>query len=119
MGYAWEARDHSRDTHQLPVPGNGAMGEKDFENVYKGLLDILGINRMRFNRDDMRKPCVFARKEDMPMLHSILDQLSDKMWSDGQHFDLFHLELLFNELKNVVNPDEKLRVTVTSKFYFK
>lgn len=117
MGYSFEAREHSEETHQLPVPGPECMGEMDFDKIYASILDFLDIQAEDlFEKEDIRKPCVFALKSDMPMLHSVLDQLSFKEWSKGQRFDLFHLELLFNELKNSVTKLEKERVSITSKY---
>lgn len=120
VGYAFEAKDRSERLHHMPPPPN-AMGEKDYNVIYSGILDILGIGlESIYEKEDPRRPCVFVRQEDMEMLESILNQLSyDMRWKS--QFDLFALEQLFYELKNAVDfdpeqPQKKIPITVTSYF---
>lgn len=117
LGYAFEAKNRSEKYHRLPPP-TSAMGEKDYEKVYAGILDVLDARHGQiFDKDDDRRPCVFIQQQDTEMIESILDQLSDKQWS--QTFDVFHLELLFNQLKNLVQQqqgEEPLRISVTNAF---
>lgn len=116
IGYAYEAKERSEKVHRLP-PHPNALGEKDYKVIYKGILGVLGVDpeNAKFEKGDRKRPCVFIRKQDMEMIESILDQLSEYQWK--QTFDVFELELLFNELKNKVElTDEPLRITVTNAF---
>lgn len=113
IGYAFEAKDRSEKIHRLP-PHPDAMGEKDYSKIYQDILDVIDARPNDvFDKNDPRRPCVFTRKQDIEMIESILDQLSDNQWT--QVFDVFELELLFNELKNKVEgADEPIRVSVTN-----
>lgn len=117
IGYAFEAKDRSERYHRLTPPPN-AIGEKRFDRIYAGILDVMGVRSgQTFEKDDPRRPCVFIRKEDVEMIESILDQLSDKQWTET--FDIFDLELLFYELKNKVSTlhdRQSIPITVTSHF---
>lgn len=117
IGYAFEAKDRSEKVHRLEPPPQ-AMGDTRYERVYNGILNVLNVSPgQTFSKDNTKRPFVFTREEDVEMMESILDQLSDQQWR--QTFDVFHLELLFNQLKNKVEMDrghEKLRITVTSVF---
>lgn len=123
-GYAADAIDISKRSHQLPPPPK-AMGEKLFDVIYTNILDVVGIANpdQKFSKEEKR-PSVFARKEDIPMLKSILAQLcgQGKYWEES-HFDLFELEILFNQLKNSLidfgpsdSEAKKLPIGVTSYF---
>lgn len=115
IGYAYEAKLRSEKVHRLPPPTN-AMGEKNYETIYKAMLDVIEVRPdQRFDKSDDRRPCVFIRKEDTEMIESVLDQLSDQQWKET--FDVFELELLFNRLKNKANDDfEPIRISVTNSF---
>lgn len=115
IGYAYEAKIHSEKEHRLPPPPM-AMGEKNYENIYWAVLDVIGARPgERIAKDDERRPCVFIRKQDTEMIESILDQLSDHQWK--QSFDVFELELLFNRIKNkAIDDAEPIRITVTNSF---
>lgn len=119
-GYAFEAKDRSERIHRLPTPPE-AMGETKYDKIFSSILDILGIGpNDTYPKEDERRPMVFTRKADIPMMESILDELSiDRLWRD--RFDLFELETLFNELKNVAdydldNPQNKIPMAVSSYY---
>ncbi|XP_031638316.1 protein maelstrom homolog [Contarinia nasturtii] len=113
MGYAFEAQERSQKIHRLPTPPD-ALGEKNYENVYKSILDVLGVQiGETFDLNDNRRPSVYIRKQDMEMMESILDQLSENQWQNT--FNLFELELLFHELKNKVT-DVRVPISVTNSF---
>lgn len=114
--YAFEAKDRSEKVHRLPVPPD-AMGEKNYETIYTAILDVIGARPGEtFDKKDERRPCVFIRKQDIEMIESILNQLSDNKWE--QTFDVFELELLFHRLKNKSSRDDAdpIPITVTSGF---
>lgn len=120
IGYAFEAKDHSEKVHRLPPPPN-ANGERDYSKIYSAILNVLDVEPGQvFEKSDKRRPCVFTRKEDMEMIESILDQLSDKQWQ--QTFDVFEFNLLFQALKNKVleydtsATHEPIRLTITNAF---
>lgn len=121
VGYAFEAKDRYERIHRLNPPPD-AVGESNYDNIFASILDILGIKLTdRYPQGDERRPMVFIRKEDMPMIESILDQLAyDNPWREM--FDLFELEVLFNELKNAAefdlnNPSRpKIPMAVSSYF---
>lgn len=113
LGYAFEAKDNSEKYHRLPPPPN-ALGERNYEKVYTGILDVLGVRSGQiFGKDDEQRPYIFTRKQDTDMIESILDQLSNQQWT--HILDVFELEFLFNLLKNKVDIDQ-LRITVTNAF---
>lgn len=124
IGYAYEAQAHSAKTHRLPPPSStkgaqpSATGETNYDNVYSGILNMFNARPgQTFSKDDAKRPFVFTREQDIEMIESILDQLSDQQWR--QTFDVFHLELLFNRLKNKVESNhghDELRITVTNAF---
>lgn len=121
-GWAADANDYSKSHHRIPPPGMpNEMGERDYDKVYTGILDILGIDKSKtFEQDDINRPCVYVRKEDIQMIESILDQLSaDFQWR--KKFNVFDLELLFNELKSTIEidpdaPNKRYPMSVTSYF---
>lgn len=117
IGYAYEAKAHSEQTHRLPPPPQ-AFGERNYERIFNGILDMFDVRiGQTFSKDNAKRPFVFIREQDMEMIESILDQLSDRQWR--QIFDVFSLELLFNRLKNKVQTNigaEPIRITVTSVF---
>lgn len=115
MGYAFEAKERSEKIHRLPLPDSAdAVGEKIYENVYKGILDILDVELgQTFDRENEDRPSVYIRKQDMEMMESILDQLSENQWRHT--FDLFELEYLFFILKNKVDGGGIL-ISVTNSF---
>lgn len=94
------------------------MGLKDYGKVYKEMLDMFGVRpEDTFSKDNSKRPYVFTREQDVEMMESILDQLSDQKWRDT--LDVFHLELLFNALKNKVEENrggDPIRITVTNVF---
>lgn len=120
IGYAFEAKNRSEKVHRLPTPNTlEAFGDKSYERVYANILmEIFGVRPgQTFSKDDRNRPYVFTREQDVEMMESILDQLSDKQWR--QTFDVFHLELLFNKLKNKVETShgaDPIRITVTNVF---
>lgn len=118
IGYAYEAKAHSEKTHRLPTPASNSMGEKNYARVYKDLLNVFNLRPgQTFDKSHANRPFVFTREQDVEMIESILDQLSDEQWR--QTFDVFHLELLFNRLKNKVETTsggDPIRITVTSVF---
>lgn len=100
LGFAADAKEYSEKTHRLPPPPD-AKGDDKYERVYAGILDVIGVRPGEtFTRDDKQRPCLFTRKEDVEMIESILDQLSQREWRET--FDVFTLELLFYELKREV-----------------
>lgn len=120
MGYAWTAKDHSQKIHHLPTPPD-AMGEKDYDKLYGEILDILGIRRDQFFRnDDKQRPRVFVRQQDIKMIESILKQLAGPVnWKE--QFDVWEFEYLFYAMKNAIeydpeNPGKMTPYTVTSTF---
>ncbi|XP_055309099.1 protein maelstrom 2-like [Sitodiplosis mosellana] len=121
IGYAFEAKDRSEKVHRLPPPPN-ALGEKDYEKIYSTILGVLDVvPGQKFEKNDERRPCVFIRREDIEMIESILDQLSDHTWQNT--FDVFDFNLLFNRLKNKVEVETKaglsvdpIRITVSDSF---
>lgn len=119
-GYAFEAKDRYERIHRLPPPPD-AMGESHYDKIFDSILDILGIKYTdRYPKGDECRPTIFIRKEDTPMIESILDQLAyDNPWREM--FDLFEFETLFNELKNAAEFDmndtrPKIPISVSSYF---
>lgn len=114
-GFAYEVKEHSEKVHRLPAPPN-AFGEKRYELIYREILKLFNIAEDdQFTKTDDRRPCAFVLKREIDMVKSILDQISEQKWQE--QFDIFELELLFNELKNCNELDsDKLRVTVTNSF---
>lgn len=120
VGYAFEAKDRYERIHRLPPPPD-AMGETHFDKIFASILDILGIKATdRYPKGDEHRPMVFIRKEDMPMIESILDQMAyDNPWRDM--FDLFEFEIFFNELKNAAEfdmADTRPRIPISVSTYF-
>lgn len=106
VGYAFETKDYSERIHRIPPPGSpDAMGEKDYNKIYAGILDVIGIETdEKYEKHNILRPCLYVRKDDIEMIESVLDQLSfDMKWREK--FDIFELELLFNELKNAIDLD--------------
>lgn len=119
IGYAYQAKAHSEQTHQLPPPpSHETLGQKNYKIVYDGLLKVFDARHGQiFDKDDPKRSFLFTREQDIEMMESILDQLSDRQWR--QTFDVFNLELLFNKLKNKVELDrggDPIRITVTNVF---
>lgn len=114
-GYAFEAKERSEKFHHLPTPP-AAYGEKRFEVIYDQVLDMLGIKRSdRFPLNDVNRPCVFILKEKIEMIRSILQQLSQVAQVDyNDQFDVFELELLLNEVRNVFETDDQLPISITN-----
>lgn len=119
-GYAYEAKFHSEQTHHLPPPPD-AMGERNYEKIYKKILDVLGIKTHNvFPKGDERRPCIFVRRDNIEMVTDILKTLSGEIQWQNQ-FDIFELEWFFNELKNEVdldpeNPQRRIPISVTDYF---
>lgn len=99
----------------MPPPPN-AFGEARYPLIYREILKLFNIAEDdQFAKSDERRPCVFVLKNSIDVIKSILDQLSENKWQE--QFDVFELELLFNELRNCNELDgDKLRVTVTNAF---
>lgn len=99
-------------------PPPAAEGEKNYNRIYREILNVLDTPPERtFEKDNPKRPFVFTREQDMEMIESILDQLSDKQWRET--FDVFHLELFFNRLKNKVETNlgrDPIRITVSNVF---
>lgn len=116
LGYLEETRNHSDQVHHMPIPPE-AMGEKNYNVIYKQILEMLDIKGdEKYEKGDMRRPCVYVVKKGIRMMESILDELSsDDQWNN--FFDVFELELLFNELMNSgEDSNKKLPITITSAF---
>lgn len=96
LGYAADAKNHSDNTHKLPLPPN-AMGESDFSDVFRKIWKLLVAGKNRYSFDD-GKPFVFtytgdcATEEDnILMLKSFMQQVSNK----ESPIDIYPLSGLF------------------------
>lgn len=96
MGYAADAKNFSDDTHKLPIPPN-AIGETDFNAVFRKIWRLLEVESKRF-RFDSGKPFVFTyssdftnEEENILMLKSFMTQFSKK----ESPIDVYPLSRLF------------------------
>lgn len=96
LGYAADARNYSDDTHKLPIPPN-AMGETNFNDVFRKIWKLLVADKNRYKFDD-GKPFVFtytgdymSEEDNILMLKSFMMQLSNK----EAPIDVYPLSRLF------------------------
>lgn len=92
LGYSYPAIDHSNTTHRLPCPPS-AMGETDFETVYMRVKSFILSDSAT---NDI--PTIFIKENEIDMLVSVMECLSNKSYTDTE-FDIFPLEELFFTLK--------------------
>lgn len=96
LGYAADAKNHSEDTHKLPIPPH-ALGERHFHaafhNIWKVLTKVSASKRF-----DDGKPFVFtyandytSEEDNVFMLKSVLSQLSNQ----EAPIDVYPLSRLF------------------------
>lgn len=91
LGYLHTAKVLSETEHRLPYPPN-AKGEKRFDKIFESILDFV-----KPTSDGI--VTVFTKADNIPMLESILGQLSDATGEEAKPIDLFPLESLFFYLK--------------------
>lgn len=92
LGMAFEAKNHSEDTHKLPIPPE-ALGETNYGRIYDNLYSFIYDDELNAVRP------VFTRDSDVIMVKSILNILAVEADKPLDLIDVFPIHEFFYELK--------------------
>lgn len=118
MGSATDAREHS-NTHRLKPPPS-AMGETQFDRVYKDLMTFLDgpAGSACGGGDQEESIAVFVHDDHIKTIQSILSQLAEHVENAAdlrRDITVLSMNSLFNELKNVGKAeDDRYSIAVTN-----
>lgn len=96
LGYAYSAKAHADETHNLPLPPD-ALGSTDFEAMVGQLIDLIkGPAALQYSDQYV----VFARDDEMEVVQNILMQLLKCTTLDSSAFKLLPLNTFFHRFLN-------------------
>lgn len=97
LGYLNDAKEHSIDTHGLPIMEDTIKGEIDFYKIGNNIINFIKPKN-GFYKHNENKLVVFTPPSDFPIINSFLEQFYDKELVNVSVL-VFSLEELFFQLK--------------------
>lgn len=100
FGYAYEAREHSKNTHKLPLYPD-AMGEKELGKLYVEILKfICKEDNTNDNASNLKPPAIYTHIDSIPIIKSMLRYLhQDCFHDDVPEIPIYPMQYLFYTMK--------------------
>lgn len=115
-GHMHQAKEHSKLTHQLPLPPN-AMGEKNLTRIFNDILAFIGNDK-----DDGNTP-VYTHRSAIPIVESVLQFLAvdhpDPNVDEKTHvYSIQHLLFIMKEAACEIGELTKIQSSHITDAYF-
>lgn len=96
FGHAFAAKQHTDNTHNLPLPPN-ALGDTNIIGLYQQVLDFVSLGR---NCLGEALPPVFAHREEIQATENVLKYMMNAGQGCNISLDVYDIYYLFHTLKN-------------------
>ncbi|XP_050308163.1 protein maelstrom homolog [Anthonomus grandis grandis] len=102
IGYKFDAKKHSDETHHIPVPYDDNV-ETNMEEVYFELKEFLDKKKMPGVKS---MPMLYANKKYTKMIKRILNLWGEEYEGQTDIFNVYEIQLMLYYLRNTVAGDE-------------